>query len=125
MAITMPPPSPDTVADVRSSPTIPVVHREGRRTVIALRGESDLSTRRVLCDVLCRAIALRSGDVVIDLAEATFVDTAIVRALAETQQLLDLQGRKLTFRSPSRLAARVLHLFGLADRIETPEGVAL
>ena len=67
-------------------------------------------------------IALRTGDVVIDLTESTFVDTAIVRDFADAQQLLDRQGRKLTFRSPSRLATRVLHLFGLADLIGPEKG---
>ena len=122
MALTMRPPSAAPVPSVLSAPSAPVKHAEATRTVVVLRGESDISTRSLLCDVLCRVIANRTGDVVIDLAEATFIDTAIVRALATAQQLLDRQGRKLTFRSPSRLAVRVLHLFGLTDLIESREG---
>ena len=72
--------------------------------------------------MLSKVIALSTGDVVMDLTEATFIDTAIVRALAGAQQLLDRQERKLTFRSPSRLATRVLHLFGLTDLIEPRQG---
>jgi anti-anti-sigma regulatory factor len=67
---------------------------------------------------LSRVIASQSGDVVIDMAEAEFIDTATVRVLAVGQQLLADRGRRLTFRSPSRLTARVLHLFGLTDLIE-------
>jgi hypothetical protein len=33
-------------------------------------------------------------------------------------RLLDAQGRKLTFRSPSSVAAQVLDVFGLTESIE-------
>ena len=97
MAVTMQPPSP---GDPLFASVIPVLHVEGTRSVVVLRGEADISTRRALCSVLCRVIADRTGDVVIDLAEATFVDTAIVRALATAQQLLDRQDRILPLRAP-------------------------
>ena len=61
----------------------------------------------------------------IDLAEAEFIDTAAVRVLAVGHQLLDERGRTLTFRSPSRLAARVLHMFGLTELIEGREVAVL
>jgi anti-anti-sigma regulatory factor len=67
-------------------------------------------------------VASRAGDVVIDLAEVDFINTATVLAFAEGQQLLYRRGRKLTFRSPSRLAARLLDLFELSDLIEAEEG---
>jgi anti-anti-sigma factor len=120
MALTMLPPSTDTVQrGVRYAVTSPVVHAEGTYTVVTLRSEADVSTRPALADVLSRVIAHGAGDVVIDLAPVTFIDTATVRALATCQQLLDRAGRALTFRSPSRLAVRVLDLFGLTDQIET------
>ena len=120
MALTMLPPSTDTVQRVvRGAVTSPVVHAEGTHTVVTLRGEADVSTRPALADVLSRVIAHGAGDVVVDLAPVTFIDTATVRALATGQQLLDRTGRALTFRSPSRLAVRVLDLFGLTDQIET------
>jgi anti-anti-sigma factor len=81
-------------------------------------GESDFSTTSVLTDVLSRVITLWSGDVVIDLADAEFIDSSTVGVLAAAQQSLDRQQRELTFRSPSRLAARVLQVFGLSDLIE-------
>jgi anti-anti-sigma factor len=120
MPLTMLPPSPDTVQRaVRCAVTSPVVHAEATPTVVTLRGEADVSTRPALADVLSRVIAHGAGDVVIDLAPVTFIDTATVRVLATGQQLLDRTGRALTFRSPSRLAVRVLDLFGLTDQIET------
>jgi anti-anti-sigma factor len=116
MAVTMLPPSE---GNVPSSPMIPVAHTEGTMTIVAIRGAADISTRRVLCDVLCQVIASGNGDVAIDLAQATSVDTAIARALATAQQLLDRQDRTLTLRSPSRLATRVLDVFGLTDIVVT------
>ena len=119
MAVTMLPPSE---GDVRPADITSAWHREGARTVIVLRGEADISTRRLLSQSLARVVASGAGDVVIDLAETTFIDTAAGRVLATGQQLLDRDGRKLMFRSPSRLAARVLHLFGLTDSIEVLSG---
>jgi len=123
IAATLLPPSADTIRKARSAPTLAVVHAEGTRTVVALRGATDISARPVLCDVLSRVIASGAGDVVIDLTRATFIDTATVRVLATTQRLLDHQGRNLAFRSPSRLTASVLDLFGLAGLIETSEPI--
>jgi anti-anti-sigma factor len=95
---------------------------DGTRTVVILRGEWDVSTRPLLADVLSRVIAADGGDVVLDLGEAEFIDSAIVRAFVVGRQLLNRHGRSLTFRSPSRLAIRVLEVFGLTDLIETGGG---
>jgi len=125
MALTIPPPSTLAGLSVGFVAAIPVVHAESGRTVIALRGEADISARPALCETLSQVIASGRGDVVIDLAETTFIDTAIVRTLATGQQLLERQGNSLTFRSPSRLAARILQVFGLTDLIETQEPIQL
>jgi anti-anti-sigma factor len=100
---------------------VPVVRLDGACSVVFLAGEADVSTRPALCEVLCRVIALRCGDVVIDLSRSTFIDSAIVRALAAAHELLDGEGRRLTFRSPSMPAVRVLDVFGLTGLIETPQ----
>jgi anti-anti-sigma factor len=97
------------------------VRSEGTRTVVALRGEADFTTTLVLADVLAGVIDLGVGDVVIDLGNLEFIDTATVRVLAAGQWRLDRLGRALTFRSPARVAARVLKMFGLDDLIETHE----
>ena len=125
MALTIPPPSAGTVPSFGSFAAIPVAHAEGGRTVIELRGEADLSTRRALSNVMSQVIELGRGDVVIDLTETTFIDTAIVRTLAIGQQLLDRQGSSLIFRSPSRLASMVLQVFGMSYLIEAPEEIQL
>jgi len=116
-------PSPDDPGQrLRSGLSISVDHAAGSGIVVALHGEADLSTRRALSDVLCQVIARRSGAVVIDLGEATFIDTATTRVLATAHQLLACQDRALSFRSPSRLAAEMLGRFDLTDLVEDDTG---
>jgi anti-anti-sigma factor len=112
------PPSARAVRIVRPALTI-LVRRAGIRTVVVLRGEADLSTMSILSDALSRVVALGAGDVVVDLVETEFIDCGSVRSFAVCRRLMDGQGRKLTFRSPSRLAALVLAAFGLGDLITT------
>ena len=118
MTLTVLQPSAPGARAIRAA-LLTVVVRTGRtRTVVVLKGEADVSVTPVLSDALSRASALGVGDVVIDLGELEFIDCASCRALAVGRQLLDRQGRKMTFRSPSRLVARVLEVFELSDRIE-------
>jgi anti-anti-sigma regulatory factor len=86
--------------------------------VIVPRDQPDLFARSHLSDLLARLIAGDTGNVVVDLSEADFIDTASYFTLAAAARLLDRKDRQLTFRSPSNLATRVLNLFGLGDRIE-------
>ncbi len=109
----------------RTDRSVAVVRADGAHIVVVLRGEWDFSTGPVLSDVLSRVIAMPAGDVVIDLAQAEFIDSATGRILAVAWQLLDRRGRPLTFRSPSRPAAKVLDLFGLADLIEARDRAQL
>jgi anti-anti-sigma factor len=121
MAATMLASSGEPTCEFRSALMTAAESMAGARTVIVLRGDADESSRPLLCDMLCQLVAKQVGDVVIDLGHVTFMDTAVARVLAMGHQLPDGQGRRLTFRSPSRLAARVLDRFGLADLIDTRE----
>ena len=94
---------------------------EGPATVVALRGEADLATLPVLKEMLDRVIRAHDGPVVVELAETRFIDSGTVRALSHANRTLGERGRRLTIRSPSRTAVRVLELFGLSDLI-TPGG---
>jgi anti-anti-sigma factor len=90
------------------------VSAEGSDTVIALRGEADVATLPVVADVLARVIADQRGDVIVDLAETEFIDTATLRALLRAREVLDCDGRQLALLSPSRIADRLLAVFGLS-----------
>ena len=99
--------------------TVRVARTEATRVVVVMRGEADAATTTLVSEVLSRVIADYAGDVVIDLAQLTFIDSATGRILAIAKDLLSCRGRHMAVRSPSRLAAIVLDVFGLTDLIET------
>jgi anti-anti-sigma factor len=88
------------------------------RLVVVLKGEADVASRAVLCDLLTQVIAQQVGDVIIDMSNLTVVDRSAVRVLAMGHWLLNAQGRKLILRSPSTMAAQILGTFGLDESIE-------
>lgn len=94
-----------------------VVHQHGA-SVVALRGEQDLSDVADLREALALAIAGGNGDLIIDLTDVPFVDLTIARALAESRELLQSQSRDMFVRGPSRTVGRALELCGLADAAE-------
>jgi anti-anti-sigma factor len=93
------------------------VSAQGGVTVIALRGEADVATLPVVADALTRVTADQRGDVIVDLAQTEFIDTATLRALLRAREVLDWGGRQLTLRSPSRIADRVLAVFALSHLV--------
>lgn len=118
MALTLLPPSPGPEPKVLPGGPNPILRAEGARHVIALFGDLDLSIQRDFCDLLASVVAFGVGDVVIDLGEATSINSAIVRCLANGNQLLVGDDRILTIRSPSTQIARWLLVFGLTALIE-------
>ena len=99
------------------------VSAEGATTVVALRGEADVATLPALVGAFARLIADGGGDVVVDLAHVEFMDTATIRAVVRARAVLVGDGRQLTVRSPSRIAGRVLAVFGLTQLV-TPVATA-
>lgn len=96
------------------------VHADGPATVLALRGEADVATLAALVEALARITADGSGDVLVDLSRIDFMDTATVRAVLGARDVLAGDGRRLTFRSPSRVAGRILAVFGLTHLVIPP-----
>jgi anti-anti-sigma factor len=94
---------------------------EGSSTVLALRGVGDLATLPVLLHAMARVIAENHGDVIVDLAETEFLDTASVRIAGRASQYLHDRGRHLTIRSASRQAVMVLAAFGLSHLCDAHE----
>jgi anti-sigma B factor antagonist len=121
MAVVLIPLSSRFEHDGMSATATVAIRNDGSQTIVAILGEADLSNRPVLADALAGVIARDAGDVVIDLTRTEFVDSAVIRVLAEGQRILARRGRRLTFRSPSRVAARLLDLFGLTRSVETAD----
>ncbi len=85
--------------------------------VVWVRGAQDASTAVALCMTVARAIAFDDTDLVIDLSEVTFMDTATVAVMIRAEAFLQDRSRSLTLRSPSAQAWRVLRVGGLADLV--------
>ena len=88
------------------------INRDADRAVIHVAGEIDLSTRDLL-----GAAATRSFDVartvVVDLAQATFLDSAGLSALIRARNEAERLGCELQIRSATGSVARVLEVTGL------------
>ena len=91
------------------------VHTEvadGRATV-AVRGEVDVYTAPQLRDRLYSVIADGIADVVLDLADMTFIDSTGLGVIVGTLKRLRESGGELTLRAPSRSTRKVLEITGL------------
>jgi anti-anti-sigma factor len=110
MALTVVPSSTRSAPTARSTGGT-TVFEEGTGTLVIVWGEVDFSTAPVLSEALSRVIVKRCGDVVIDLANLEFIDSASVRVLTACKRMLDREGRRLTLRSPSRLPAILPNFF--------------
>lgn len=81
--------------------------------VVSLRGEQDMSTAPGVAEALAAASAIGDGDVVVDLSEVQFMDSALIAELARGRFALQLESRALVLRAPSNFARRLLEMCGL------------
>ena len=83
-------------------------------TSIALTGEIDAHAAPTLAS---RFESLPAGDddIVIGMADVTFMDSSGLRVLIDLHQRLDGSPRRLVLDSPSQPVTRLLEVAGLAD----------
>jgi anti-anti-sigma factor len=79
-----------------------------------LIGELDISNAETLGALLDREVD-GEGDITLDLAELTFIDSSGIRVLLQTMDRLKGKGRLLLL-SPSSSVKSILSLMGLDDR---------
>jgi len=79
---------------------------------VALKGEIDAHSAPKLAD---RFSTLPSGDVVIVMADVTFMDSSGLRVLIDLQQRVDAASNRLILEAPSQSVVRLLEVSGLAD----------
>mgnify|MGYP003117098862 CR=1 FL=1 len=79
--------------------------------VIQVTGEIDAATAGQLSD----AIGEREGDVVIDVAGVSFIDSSGIRALIASQQAVEARPATLTIRNPSPAVLRLFQLSSLEE----------
>jgi anti-anti-sigma factor len=88
-------------------------------TVVAVDGELDMSTAPELGEVIGAAIEAREVNVVLDLADLDFCDSAGLAVMVGAYNRLDALGRRLVVAAPKETVARVLDLSGVSQVIPT------
>ena len=88
--------------------------------IVDVRGELDVATAPSLQDVLDHLMAEGARRIVVDLAEAPFVDSTGVGALLTAHLRMRAHRGELVLRSPRPATRRVLQLTAL-DRLLTVE----
>jgi anti-sigma B factor antagonist len=89
---------------------------ERRDDLLVLAGELDAHS----AGAAERALASLDGegDVRVDVAGVTFVDSSGLRVLLDAHQALESDGRRLVLVSPSRAVARLIELAGLVGHLQ-------
>ena len=91
-----------------------VTHLDGRVTY-GLKGEIDMSGAEALRKHATDAAALTPGDLVLDLAEVTFIDSSGVRVLVQLHEQARAEGRSLLLRGVQDEVRRLLDLVGVTE----------
>jgi anti-anti-sigma factor len=88
---------------------VQVERQSGAATVVTLHGEHDLNTATEIRDAL--GVASTYGDVIIDLAACTFVDSTIISILLQTANDLHTRGGLLKLVIPPGSAPNAQRVF--------------
>jgi anti-sigma B factor antagonist len=92
---------------------------------LEVEGEIDRAVAPQLLDsVLCAGLAFDHHNIVVDLTDVTFMDSAGLAALAEANRRLRDQCSHLVVANPSRQITRILELVGLDDQLDIRPSLA-
>ena len=96
--------------------------KEGRTTTLFLAGELDLSTAPEL-EVAVRRLCHSDtpSEVILDLDDVSFIDTAGVRTILTCKGLFDAHDCGFWLMSPSAPARQILERYGLLDLLPLGE----
>ena len=100
---------------VVETPLNVTITREGADVVLALEGEIDLASRRLLNDCLRRAADDVEGALVVDLAGVTFMDSTALQSLIRARLQLEPTGRRVVVRNPTDAIRRIFDLTGITE----------
>ena len=89
---------------------------ENGNVVVAAHGEIDIATADQLWAALTEALTAWTGEVVVDFADVSFLDSQGIATLLRVHKDCDFEPGRLTVRSPQLQARRVFELTGL-DKI--------
>ena len=109
----------DEVAGGRERPYSSETELIGEAGVLAVSGEMDLSTAPRFRQDLDEAMALASGDVVLDLTDLDMIDSTALRVMLGALQRLHDEGRWLILVVAGSHVMRVLTITGLQTTFPT------
>lgn len=89
----------------------------GKRTILAVRGEVDLLTALTLQSAADSLVGDGDADIVLDLAELTFMDASGLRVIAHLCARLAASNRILTVRSAPAMTRLILEITGLDEAV--------
>ena len=89
---------------------------DGDRLRVILSGAIDVSVAAEIAALADSAVAAHTGDIVVDLSDVTFIDSAGVGALVALNNSLADRGTRTLYLQPGPPnVMRVLHLVGLDE----------
>jgi anti-anti-sigma factor len=91
---------------------------EGDDAIVTVAGELDPHTAPLLERALDDAASAAKGNVIVDVAGLTFIDSSGLRVVLGARRSLVDQDRHLLLRSPSDTVQRLLDIVGLSDYVE-------
>lgn len=86
--------------------------------MVHVEGEIDLAT----IDELRAAISSARGDVTLDLADVSFLDSSALALLVEQNHAISERGNRFVISDPHPVVSRLLQLAGLSERLEITAG---
>src|SRR5436305_15333782 len=104
-------------------PEVLDVHEQpiGDIHLIATNGEIDQVSSRLVADALRRATVAGDGNVVLDMTQTLFIDSAGISTLLNGLRRLTRQSRKLIVVCPAGPPRRVFETLGLVGTFELAE----
>ena len=93
-------------------------------TELRLRGEYDAGNAHALRDQVARAIDADDADLVLHLADVTFLDASTLTVFINAKATLDREGRRFALCSLSIAAVRIVEICGLRCLVEDAFGTS-
>jgi anti-sigma B factor antagonist len=89
--------------------------QQGRCTILTLSGELDLVSAPRLRNAIASLRGEATDEVVVDLAELTYIDSVGIGLLVASRRRLDAEGRTFSVRNPAPQVLRLLEITGLVE----------
>jgi anti-sigma B factor antagonist len=88
---------------------------DGRRTIMTLAGELDLVSAPRLRNAIASLRGEDTDEVIVDLADLTYIDSVGIGLLVASRRRLDSEGRSFAVRNPAPQVRRLLEITGLVE----------